>query len=603
MIIDGVDDHEAFFGPNKYFHLLPQSTQGLKIFTSRDRKLMRKEFILAKEDIIHLTRLEREDAVELVQSRLEKSRDERTDILELVELLDGLPLALSQASSYIATDCQSVEKYLCMYRESEASKIELLSEGGCYRDGSFTNPVAKTWQISFVKIKENNDFAAQLLSFMACLHCQQIPKNLLPKSGRLVKDTTALSVLGSYSMVSTSSDGSTLDMHPLVYLSMRLWLQSEDQFEMYKQLAFDAVYENFPEQFDHKNQLVIGDQLFIHAQTVLETGFSKLRDDRHPSLASRISRYLSARGDYRGAWPYAKKAADWSRTVCGERDSYTLTALNDLVVILWRLGRYTEAEEPCKKVVRLREQVLGAEHKDTLASLNNQGLIEYSLGRYKDAECIHRRVLKAREHCLGPAHNDTLKSLNNLGLSLNMQGKHQEAEEIFSRVLEERKTQFGTDLVGTLNSMNNYGQTLSFNGKHEKALVVLSEAQQLKEIILGHMHPDTVRSKQNLAIVLMNVGRLEESEQMAREVIDGYLGSLGENHFDTLSARSNLAIIFRERGRYQDAKETWKQVLDIQKTQLGENHPETIFSKTQLDDLTELLKKNPDLDRPESDVE
>lgn len=594
--MDGADDADAFFGPKQLYQILPQTTYGSIVFTSRNENLMLREyFVPSKEHIIHLCRLERGDAVRLIQTRLGKSSNEMEHTLELIDLLEGLPLALSQAASFVSTSCGSIKEYLCLYRESEATRIELLREGRSHKDGSFSNPVATTWQISFDRIKRDNDFAAHLLSVGACLHCQQIPKSLLPRPDNSVRDKAAWSILKGYSMVTTSSDGAIFNMHPLVHLTIRHWLESNGQLEMYTQIAFDSVYGRFPEWFDQKNDLVVGDQYSIHAQTVIQNVKDKL-DDRYVQLVSRASRYLRAKGDYKGALSYAQKAADLSRSGRGQRDLHTLTTLNDLVVVNWYLGNYLEAEKLGREVADLREQLLGTQHKDTLASLNNLGLVLNSRGKYEAAESLHRQVLKAREDLLGPTHNDTLKSLNNLGLSLKMQEKYEEAEEVFHRVFMERRGTLGTDQISTLRSMNNLGLVLQFRGKHEEAFIMHSGALQAKEIILGPEHPDTLRSKQNIAVVFKDQGRLEESEAMAREVLNEFMRLLGEHHPDTLCARSNLAIVLREQGKNRDAERMWQEVLDVQKTKLGPDHPQTIFSRTRLNEVADYIRKHPELD-------
>ena len=75
-----------------------------------------------------------------------------------------------------------------MYNESEAARIELLSEDfeDLARDPETTNRVATTWVISFDQIRQSDILAANLLSFMACLDRQGIPRALLPSTDNSV---------------------------------------------------------------------------------------------------------------------------------------------------------------------------------------------------------------------------------------------------------------------------------------------------------------------------------------------------------------------------------------------------------------------------------
>jgi Tetratricopeptide repeat len=64
-------------------------------------------------------------------------------------------------------------------------------------------------------------------------------------------------------------------------------------------------------------------------------------------------------------------------------------------------GKYEQAEEIHRQVLRLRETVLGKEHPDTLASMNNLAEIPSDQGKYEQAEEIHRQELRLCETVLG----------------------------------------------------------------------------------------------------------------------------------------------------------------------------------------------------------
>ena len=111
MVVDGVDDPEALFGPKQLHRLLPETTNGSIIFTTRTFQLAL-DFVHNKEHIVYLDRLNSSDATELLQKKLGESNKGLSNISRLVDLLEGLPLALAQAASFIATSCNSVSHYL-----------------------------------------------------------------------------------------------------------------------------------------------------------------------------------------------------------------------------------------------------------------------------------------------------------------------------------------------------------------------------------------------------------------------------------------------------------------------------------------------------------
>lgn len=54
-------------------------------------------------------------------------------------------------------------------------------------------------------------------------------------------------------------------------------------------------------------------------------------------------------------------------------------------------GRYDKAEVMYREVLQLREKVLGCDHPDTLKSVNNLADMLYRLGKYNEAEAMHDR--------------------------------------------------------------------------------------------------------------------------------------------------------------------------------------------------------------------
>lgn len=179
MIIDNADDSDMFFGARetggsslgsrRLSEFLPQCPNGSIIFITRNKKAGVK-FATAR-GVIHLPKMDPVDAEELLKARLGEDISDRDGMTKLLELLEYLPLAISQAGSYIAENSISISKYLQMYSESEASRLELLSEDfeDPSRDPETKNPVAATWTISFDQIRQSDILAANLLSFMACL--------------------------------------------------------------------------------------------------------------------------------------------------------------------------------------------------------------------------------------------------------------------------------------------------------------------------------------------------------------------------------------------------------------------------------------------------
>lgn len=136
MFVDNADDPSEFTDivetgkpsvRNRISDLLPQSQNGCIVFTTRNKQAGMR--LATANGIILLPKMDPKDAHELLKIRSGEGVPDETLAKELLEGLDYLPIAISQAGSYMAENCISVIEYLEMYKESEDSKIELLSEG------------------------------------------------------------------------------------------------------------------------------------------------------------------------------------------------------------------------------------------------------------------------------------------------------------------------------------------------------------------------------------------------------------------------------------------------------------------------------------------
>ena len=588
MIVDEADRAETFFGPKLLFKQLPQKPLCSIIFISRNKELAID--LVNPSDILHLNRLSEKDAVALLVSRSGESKAKTEHVTELAGLLEHLPLALVQAASFISKKSYSIQKYLCLYRETESAKIELLSASASRYETSPSNATATTWLISFDEIAQDNRFAAHLLSFMACIHCHGIPYHLLPTTGRSsVEISSALGLLEAYSMIQTEPLNETFDVHSLVQLTSRSRLRSLQQFGEYVQLAFDTVYQVFPPMFKSSRQLVDGNKYILHAQAVLDKRDSC--DEGFVRLASRVSAYLFVIGNYGSALNYAERATDMSKAVFGESSSHTLVTQADIALLYQSLGRYEVAEDLTQQILDRRKQVLGEMHPDTLASLNNLGFILQDRGKYRAAEVTHRRTLELKEQVLGPGHDDTIKSLNNLGLALQSQEKYEAAENVFHKALIARQEAFDTNHTATLLSLSNLGSIFQLQGRLEDAWTMHSEAFDGRKNLLGEKHRDTLKSKANMATTRLGQKLYQESESMSREVLEDCVKLLGDDHPDCLTVRRNLATALHHQAKYQEAERLYREVFDARKIKLGEDHPSTISAGKLANDLSAQLTR------------
>lgn len=99
-------------------------------------------------------------------------------------------------------------------------------------------------------------------------------------------------------------------------------------------------------------------------------------------------------------------------------------------------GKYSEAEQICRRLVELKESAFGYESPEITCDLYNLGLLVYAQDRYEEAEKFLTRCLKIEEATLGPNHPDIASTLDVLAQLFYEQCKYAQAVDACRRAIE-----------------------------------------------------------------------------------------------------------------------------------------------------------------------
>jgi hypothetical protein len=276
-------------------------------------------------------------------------------VAKLAEALDYMPLAIVQAAAYISQRAPrySLTRYLDEYTKSERKQTSLLNyEGGqLRRDWEAKNSIIITWQISFEHIQQTRQSAANLLSLMSFFDRQGIPEALLRNrtkhrntekrhnergnndwdshgnddmsqssasddEGEFEDDVLALQ---NFCFISVDTSGISFEMHALVQLATRKWLEANGKLEQWNQRFISNLCAEYPTG-DYENWSIC-QALFAHA---------KLATRQQPKSEASLVEWATLL--YHAAW-YA-----------------------------WKKGNAVEAEELAMKSMKARQNTLGREH-------------------------------------------------------------------------------------------------------------------------------------------------------------------------------------------------------------------------------------------------
>ena len=520
---------------------LPPSRHGSVLVTSRTKQAALQ--LVEDGDVVLIEPMDDAAARALLHKKLgDKGKkggsnsDSINDVAELAAALDHMPLALVQAAAYIqkrAPRC-SVQQYLEEYRQSDSRATSLLNQGAGHlrRDEAASNAILISWQISFEHVRRSRQSAADMLSLMSFFDRQGIPEAPLR-----IRDDTAnkddfeddLNILRDYSFVTVTRDTKMFEMHSLVQLATRKWLESQQQLDRWREQFISNLCAELPIG-EHENWGRC-QALFPHARAALsQRPASQKSLEEWALLLYKAAWYACQQGKAGEAERMAVISMEVRSEVFGEESTETLSSMGMVGLARNLGGKYKDAEAMQRQELARKQKVLGREHRNTLASMNNLAGVLDSQGKYEEAEAMSRQTLAMCEKGLGREHTDTLASMNNLAQVLNRQGKYEEAEAMHRQMLATSEKVLGRKHPNTLTSINNLARVLNNQGKYEEADAMNRQTLATGEKVLGREHPETLASVCYLAHLLAKQHMFKESLNLYRRACDGYSKVLGKHH-------------------------------------------------------------------------
>jgi tetratricopeptide (TPR) repeat protein len=577
LIFDNADDTDMWTKGSEnnppLREFLPSNKQGHVVFTTRNRELA---VDLVSSDIVDVRELDEKSGVEFLEKALPRNvpRD-RHAMVDLLGQLEFLPLAISQATAYINKKGITVSDYLDLLQEQETGVVNLLSrefnDERRYKD--MQNPVAKTWLISFTQIEKLNPLAAEYLQRMACVSPRNIPRSILPPASKL-QMADALGLLSAYSLITTNPANKDITLHRLVHLAIRNWLRKEDRYATYITKMADRLNEIFPD-----NELInrqLWRSYLPHALFLMDDGEFRDRQEQYTDFMQRLGTCLETDGKFLQAEQLFRQVLKLRERLCGSRHPDTLQTMNYLVLSYMTQRKWKEAEHLGVSVIEARQVVLGPEHPDTLISMANLASTYLNRERWKEAALLGSQVLKTRRQVLGSLHLDTLTSMANLAGIYQVQARWEEAEALGVEVVAARKEVLGPEHPATVNCMTYLAAVYHAQKKYKEAAEVGLQVVKSLQGTLGPEHPSTLIAMHHLASTYHEQGRWQEAQELEVQVLEHREEPLGHDHPSTLLSLSRLASIFSMQGRLEEAEKLGAQVAMTQEELLGPEHPLTL---------------------------
>ncbi|KAF2705193.1 hypothetical protein K504DRAFT_388600, partial [Pleomassaria siparia CBS 279.74] len=317
--------------------------------------------------------------------------------IELVEELDGLPLALATAGAYLNQCSTSIADYLRLYRTSWEKLQRTSPQIKSYED----RKLYSTWQLSLDHVMQQNRNSAMLLRLWAYFDNQDLWFELLeegsndgPKWLRQITEdqlsfNETVRVLGDYGLVEVAKSTIGVEVGPVGY----------------------------------------GMHSCVHSWTI-----HVVNQEWDGALADLAMKRVGNHIPYESTPRYWVTQRRLLRHVerCWGFCMLTLYIFNSLGVLYAKLGRLKEAEE-IYEMASEQEKIL------FFKTVNNTGIVYADLGYPKRAETMYQEARQGFEELLGRDHTLTLETLHNLYLVYKSQRKHVEAAKIYQQKASREK--------------------------------------------------------------------------------------------------------------------------------------------------------------------
>ncbi|OTB07444.1 hypothetical protein M426DRAFT_251342 [Hypoxylon sp. CI-4A] len=591
LIVDNADDSDILFGDTdkpgvaEYF---PKSENGVVLLTTRTKFVATE---IAGPDMIDLEEMSQVEAVSFLKSSLRKKpsvREELT-VVELLQDLTFLPLAIAQAAAYLnQNEHVSIQRYLELLRSTDQNATNLLNQE--FRDNTrYTiversrNAVAATWLISFDQIKKTSSEAASLLRFLSCIEPRGIPQSMLPVIEPEEAMERAIGTLHGYAFITAQHDSELWDMHSLVHKATQMWVRSKYHEDYIMKKAICYLAKVFP--FDDWENRDRWRKYMPHALRMLHNA-DGLNVAERDELSFRVGRCLLEDGRVKEAVQWLENTVAWRKERLIEKDALLLESQHELACAYYRNGQIKEPILLLEHVV-LMERGLAEDHPSRLASQRALASAYQRNGQVKEAILLLEHVV-LMERGLAEDHPNRLASQHELASAYQSNGQIKESILLLEHVvLMERG--LAEDHPYMLGSQHELARAYLDDGQVFRSIALLEHVVSIKERVLAEDHPYMLGSQHELARAYLDDGQVFRSIALLEHVVSIRERVLAEDHPERLSSQHELAKVYSKGGQIHRAISLLEHVVRVDKQKYSEDNPEAQVSRDLLSEAYSML--------------
>ncbi|KAH7238034.1 hypothetical protein BKA59DRAFT_502576 [Fusarium tricinctum] len=404
LIFNNADDVEIIYRSTHpgggILSFLSSSDNGRTLFTTRSKQVA---VTAARTAILELPQMHTEEATDLLRKSL-SNKDELDDSKNIVQLLNALtylPLAIAQAAAYMNVYGTSIMEHIQLHEEGYNDEI-----------------------VSFDRIRRTAPAAADLLSFMACIKPKGIPQSILPKLKTEQQMTKAIGTLTGHGFLSQREGKATFDMHSLIESRI--------------------LSENEPNRLASEHELAqayVADGQTKKAIGILEHIYeiqSGILAEHHPNRLSSehvLARAYISNGQIKRAIEILDHVVQIREGILAEDHPDRLASEHILAGAYIADGQTKKAIEMLEHVDKIQSRSLAEGHPNRLASEHVLAGAYLAERQTKKAIEVLEHVVQIREGTLAESHPDRLASEFVLARAYVSDGQIKQAVEMLEYVV------------------------------------------------------------------------------------------------------------------------------------------------------------------------
>ncbi|MEU4159920.1 FxSxx-COOH system tetratricopeptide repeat protein [Actinoplanes sp. NPDC026670] len=554
--------------------LMPQHGAGQLLITSRNHGWG--QYI----DALELRVFDRDESVALLRRRMPDLED---DAGKIADLLGDLPLAIDQASSWLASTAMPVQQYLELL---DTAPVRLLEESPPVDYG---RAISATWLLALQRMRAERPVAASLLELCACMAPEPIPIRMLLESEHClaaladlepgirgpISQGRAIQEIAGSALARLHPKHQTLQIHRLVQAVILDHL-GPDRVTRYRRLACLAFADADPGNPDDAAEWPTYAIALSHVLTcqALEDSEPRVR-----LLIAGLVRYLRLRGDDRTGVEIARAAIErWQPF--GDDDPTTLKVRVELAHLLRMTARYAEAQAINADVLARLSRTGDPNDILTLTVAYGVGADLRVAGDYSAARRLDTDTLERCRRAHGHDHPVTLLTANNLAVSMRLLGEHRAAEELCADTTARQRKRLGETHPTTLFVTSNRGTDLRWLGQLAESRRLLTWSYQQHLDSVGPDHPGTLLARANLAATLRWLAEHELAREFSTTNLAQCRRLLAEGHLYTVLCLSDVAADASFAGAHDQARAAAEEALAV--SPLATGHPVSLTLRSNL---------------------